>query len=93
MICSILDNDLYKLTMQMAVLELFPQASAEYRFTNRGNQRFTEEFVKELRRIIDEDIPALHLTDDEYEWLRRECPYFKPSYVEYLKINVLILWK
>ncbi|MBP1908419.1 nicotinate phosphoribosyltransferase [Methanolobus bombayensis] len=85
MICSILDNDLYKLTMQMAVLELFPQASAEYRFTNRGKQRFTPEFVEELKRIIKEDIPLLQLTDDEYRWLREECPYFKPSYVEYLK--------
>jgi nicotinate phosphoribosyltransferase len=71
--------------MQMAVLELFPQATAEYRFTNRGKQRFTREFVKELRRIIDEDITRLSLTDDEYTWLRTECPYFKPSYVEYLK--------
>ncbi|WMW22897.1 nicotinate phosphoribosyltransferase [Methanolobus mangrovi] len=85
MICSILDNDLYKLTMQMAILELFPQASAEYRFTNRGKQRFTNEFVEELRRIIDEDIPKLILTEEEYTWLRAECTYFKPSYVEYLK--------
>ncbi len=85
MICSILDNDLYKLTMQMAVLEIFPKANAEYRFTNRGTQRFTEEFVKELRRIVDEDMPKLSLTDDEYEWLRSECPFFKPSYVEYLR--------
>ncbi|MDG6244872.1 MAG: nicotinate phosphoribosyltransferase [Methanolobus sp.] len=85
MICSILDNDLYKLTMQMAVLELFPGTTAEYRFTNRGKQRFTQEFVKELRRIIDEDITRLSLTDDEYSWLRKKCAYFKPSYVEYLK--------
>jgi nicotinate phosphoribosyltransferase len=85
LICSILDNDLYKLTMQMAVLELFPQATAEYRFTNRGKQRFTEEFVEELRRIIKEDITELRLTEDEYTWLKAECPYFKPSYIEYLK--------
>ena len=85
MICSILDNDLYKLTMQMAVLELFPQASAEYHFINRGKQRFTQEFVDELRRIIDEEMPLLHLSDDEYDWLKVECPYFKPSYIEYLK--------
>lgn len=85
MIRSILDNDLYKLTMQMAILELFPQAFAEYRFTNRGKQCFTKQFVEELRRIIDEDIPKISLTEDEYTWLKAECPYFKPSYVEYLK--------
>lgn len=85
MIRSILDNDLYKLTMQMAVLELFPDAVAEYRFTNRGTQRFTEDFVRELRRVIDEDIPALALTDEEYRWLKTQCPYFKPMYLEHLK--------
>ena len=61
MIKSILDNDLYKFTMQLAVLELFPNAEAEYRFTNRGHQRFSEEFVEELERIINEDISGLKL--------------------------------
>ena len=69
----------------MAVLELFPQATAEYRFTNRGEQRFTLEFVGELKRLIKEEIPLFRVTDDEYKWLKAECPYFKPSYVEYLR--------
>ncbi|WP_445475346.1 nicotinate phosphoribosyltransferase [Methanococcoides methylutens] len=85
MIRSILDNDLYKFTMQMAVLELFPDARAEYHFINRGKQRFTDEFVAELQRTIDEDIVGLALTDEEYLWLKKECPFFKPSYIEYLK--------
>jgi nicotinate phosphoribosyltransferase len=71
--------------MQMAVLELFPQATAEYRFTNRGGQRFTPEFVEELKRLIKEEIPLFRLTDNEYTWLKAECPFFKPSYVEYLR--------
>jgi len=82
---SILDNDLYKFTMQMAVLELFPKAEAEYRFTNRGSQRFSEEFVEELRRVIDEEISGLKLTEDEYSWLGEHCPFLKPMYLEYLK--------
>lgn len=85
MIRSILDNDLYKFTMQMAVLELFPDAVAEYRFTNRGTQRFTEDYVRELRRVIDEDISALALRENEYQWLKEKCPYFKPMYLEHLK--------
>ncbi|HWR25873.1 MAG TPA: nicotinate phosphoribosyltransferase [Methanosarcina sp.] len=85
MINSILDNDLYKFTMQLAVLELFPKAEAEYRFINRGPQRFSIEFVKELRRIIDEEISKLKLTEDEYYWLSMHCPYLKPMYLEYLK--------
>jgi len=78
---SILDNDLYKFTMQMAVLELFPDARAEYRFINRGGQSFTDEFVNELRRIIDEDISKMALSEDESIWLKDNCPFFKPSYI------------
>ncbi|MCD4731037.1 MAG: nicotinate phosphoribosyltransferase [Bacteroidales bacterium] len=85
MIRSILDNDLYKFTMQMAVLEQFPDAQAEYRFTNRGEHHFTEEFVVELRRIIDEDIPNVVLTVEEYQWLRDTCSFFKAGYLEYLR--------
>lgn len=85
MIKSILDNDLYKFTMQMAVLELFPKAEAEYRFTNRGSQRFSEEFVEELRRVVDEEISELKLTEEEYCWLGENCPFLKPMYLEYLK--------
>jgi nicotinate phosphoribosyltransferase len=71
--------------MQMAVLELFPDARAEYHFINRGTQSFTDEFVNELRRIIDEEISKMALSEDEYIWLKANCPFFKPSYVEYLK--------
>lgn len=85
MIKSILDNDLYKFTMQLAVLELFPKAEAEYRFTNRGSQRFSGEFVDELKRIIKEEFPKLALTEEEYNWLSEHCPYLKPMYLEYLK--------
>ncbi|MGB9938971.1 nicotinate phosphoribosyltransferase [Methanosarcina sp.] len=85
MIKSILDNDLYKFTMQLAVLELFPKAEAEYRFTNRGPQRFSAEFVEELERFIGEEISKLALTEEEYNWLSEHCPYLKPMYLEYLK--------
>jgi nicotinate phosphoribosyltransferase len=82
---SILDNDLYKFTMQLAVLELFPKAEAEYRFTNRGSQHFSVEFVKELQSIIKEEMSRLKLTEDEYAWLSKHCSYLKPMYLEYLK--------
>lgn len=85
MIESILDNDLYKFTMQLAVLELFPKAEAEYRFINRGAQRFSTQFVEELRRVINDEISKLSLTEEEYCWLSENCPYLKPMYLEYLK--------
>jgi nicotinate phosphoribosyltransferase len=82
---SILDNDLYKFTMQLAVLELFPKAEAEYRFTNRGTQRFSTEFVEKLEKIISDEISKLALTEGEYNWLSENCPYMKPMYLEYLR--------
>ncbi len=85
MIQSILDNDLYKLSMQMAVLELFPEARVEYRFINRGGQRFNEKFVKDLRNILDVHFPKITLTEEECSWLKAVCPFFKPMYLEYLK--------
>jgi len=37
MIHSLLDNDLYKFTMQQAVLERYPDATAEYTFIDRDS--------------------------------------------------------
>jgi len=81
---SLLDNDLYKFTQQQAVLELFPNTNVEYRFKNRGKQRFTKEFLVELENQINR-ISELKLTAYEYLWLKENIPFFKPSYLEYLK--------
>ena len=60
-IASILDNDLYKFTMQQAVLELFPQAAATYEFINRReSDRFDERFFRALLAAIGE-LPRLRL--------------------------------
>lgn len=41
---SLIDTDLYKLTQQQAVIELFPRAVVKYRFFNRGNTKFPYHF-------------------------------------------------
>lgn len=81
---SLLDTDLYKLTMCNAVLELFPDVEVEYRFKNRGIQRFNKHFLTELQKQI-QLMSTISLTDMEYSWILEKIPFFKPSYVEYLR--------
>lgn len=82
MITSLLNTDLYKLTMQQAVLELYPDVVAEYRFTNRGSQRFNEFFLRDLQREID-SFAGLCLKFAERDFIAK-LPFFKRSYISYL---------
>ena len=85
MITSILDNDLYKFTMQQAVLELHPDAEVTYQFINRcPSDRFNQEFFRALREAV-EQMPRLQLQDDARLFLQKQCPYLKPAYLDYLK--------
>ena len=81
---SLLDSDLYKFTMCNAVLHLFPDADVEYRFKNRGSQRFNTAFLAELKRQI-QLMSTISLSDIEYSWIKENIPFFSPTYVEYLK--------
>jgi len=80
---SILDTDLYKFTMQQAVLERYPDVNVTYKFTNRGEHRFTASFVSRLIDAIDK-MKYVKLTDDEYEYLKT-LRFFKPAYLEYIR--------
>ena len=82
---SILDTDTYTFSLQNAILELFPDAIAEYRFFNRGKHAFTKALVDELTFQINEVFPSFALTQDEYKWFKDKCKYLKPWYFEYLK--------
>jgi len=81
---SILDNDLYKISMMNYVLELFPNTFATYKFKNRGEQRFNQEFLSALRLQIN-SLADLKLTNEEYVYLKNTFPYLTPGYIEYLK--------
>ena len=84
MINSILDTDTYKLTMNQAVLELFPDVDVEYVFSNRNlNMTFTTEAASEIRRRIDA-MASLQLSPLEYEYVKG-LRFVKPMYAEYLR--------
>lgn len=85
MIHSILDSDLYKFTMQQAVLECFPNTEATYRFTNRDlGMTFNKTAIEAIREAVYE-MKFLKLTEKEFQFLQTVCSFFKPMYLEYLR--------
>ncbi|TPX38119.1 nicotinate phosphoribosyltransferase [Synchytrium microbalum] len=81
---SILDNDLYKFTMQNAVLALYPNIQVTYRFKNRNlKQAFTKEAFDILQARVN-GLSELVLHADEEAWMKTNLP-FPESYFTYLK--------
>ena len=82
---SILDNDLYKFTMQMAVLANFPNTKVSYEFkdrrpTGKFNNAFCNAFEHELQCMA-----QLQLHDDEIEFIKQKLPFLnRPDYIAYL---------
>ncbi|WDP90850.1 MAG: nicotinate phosphoribosyltransferase [Desulfobacter sp.] len=83
MILSILDNDLYKFTMQQAVCRLYPHARAEYELTNRGATPFPPGFADAVQGEI-QKMADLALDSKQKKWLARTCPFFSPDYLDFL---------
>ncbi len=83
MIKSIIDNDLYKFTMQNAVIKIFPRAKVRYQFINRGKTAFPEGFAEQLRKEIAK-MSELALTKNEKGFLKNNCPYLDPTYLDFL---------
>ncbi|KAI9066123.1 nicotinate phosphoribosyltransferase [Trametes sanguinea] len=81
---SMLDTDLYKFTMQQAVLQHFPAVEGTYRFTHRDKDVFfTRACYDRFQRSVSQ-FSKVQLRQEERNWLAKACPYLKPSYLEYL---------
>lgn len=81
---SILDNDFYKITMQNAVVKLFPSQIVKYEFINRGKHQFPEGFAAELRCAVN-SMAELHLSKDEKKFMAKTCPYIDLPYLDFLE--------
>ncbi|KAF8938631.1 nicotinate phosphoribosyltransferase [Haplosporangium gracile] len=83
---SILDNDLYKFTMQQAVLQHYPHTPCSYHFTNRSplRARLPRVALPWLRQKID-SMSDLRLTKEERKFLEARCPYLTGSYLDWLE--------
>ncbi len=83
-VISFLDTDLYKLTMQCAVLKYYPDVPVTYAFTNRTPEKklsrkafhWLEDQVRKLGNIS--------LSIDELHYLKEHCPYLSPAYLDFL---------
>jgi len=83
MIDSILDTDLYKLTMAQAVLCEFPEVEAKYEFINRDKSRkFNSEFADRLCKAVDL-MSTLELRPAERAYLET-LPYFSREFLAWL---------
>jgi len=81
---SLLDNDLYKITMQKAVLQHYPDAWVTYKFTNRNlNMKFNgaayNAIVENIKAMAD-----LALTVNEFLYLK-DYKFLDVGYLEYLR--------
>lgn len=82
---SIIDNDLYKFTMQQGVVELFQRNYVKYNFIMRGDTRFPDGFDVRLRQEL-KKMERLELKQDEALFLTLMCGSFlKPTYIDFLK--------
>ncbi|EFX00922.1 nicotinate phosphoribosyltransferase [Grosmannia clavigera kw1407] len=84
-VISFLDTDLYKLTMQCAVLKYYKDVPVTYSFTNRTPEK---KLSRTAFRWLSEQINKLgniSLQDEEQAFLRTHCPYLNDAYLDFLK--------
>ncbi|KAK5000342.1 hypothetical protein LTR28_013101, partial [Elasticomyces elasticus] len=84
-IFSLLDTDLYKLTMQCAVLKHYPDVQVTYALTNRThdmklNRAAYRWLQKQIARLAN-----IRLSDEEERFLREKCSYMNEPYYTFIR--------
>ena len=80
---TLLDTDLYKFTTSYAYIKLFPYAMGKFSFHDRNETEYTEEFLERLKNEIDK-LSRLRLTEEELEYMTRQCRFLPRVYWEWL---------
>lgn len=83
-IFSILDTDLYKLTMQCAILKYLPDVHVTYAFTNRTPDMCLNRAAFQWLQDQIAKLANVSLTLQELEYLQKTCPYFNKTYLHFL---------
>lgn len=84
-ISSLLDTDLYKLTMQSAVLKYFPQTQVTYNFTNRTPHMKLNRAAFNWLEAQVERLGNITLSPEELEYLENTCAYLSEAYLHFMK--------
>ncbi|KAF2109605.1 nicotinate phosphoribosyltransferase [Lophiotrema nucula] len=83
-IFSLLDTDLYKLTMQCVILKFFPDVPVTYSFTNRTpDKKLSRAAFRWLEAQV-EKLENVSLSADELKFLENTCAYLSPQYLSFL---------
>ncbi len=81
---TLLDNDLYKFTMQQAILHNYSGAIVRYKFVCRNkNITFTEEEVEQIKEEV-KNLCCLSFSNAEIIYLC-DFEYFKNDYIDFLR--------
>ncbi|ODV86955.1 hypothetical protein CANARDRAFT_27297 [[Candida] arabinofermentans NRRL YB-2248] len=84
-IVSLLDTDLYKLTMHAAIYSNFPTATCEFVYTNRTpSMKLNEEAIEWLKFQINK-LGDLRFSKEEIEYLKSAVPYLPSKYFEFME--------
>lgn len=83
MINSILDNDLYKFTMQQVVFNNFPNIPVEYDLSIRSKDIDLRVFKKDIEREI-QQLNYLQLSPEEYTYLKT-IRFLSKNYIDWLR--------
>jgi nicotinate phosphoribosyltransferase len=84
MIHSLLDTDLYKLTMWQAALHQFPTITVKYEFKCRNHADWTPALVDEIAHEIAK-FCELRFSSDELDYLR-SFSFFKEGFLSFLSL-------
>lgn len=80
---TLLDTDLYKFTTSYAYIKLFPYAMGKFTFNDRNETEYTEDFLETLKAEIHK-LSRLRLTEEELEYMTRNCRFLPRVYWEWL---------
>ena len=80
---SMLDTDLYKFTTSYAYIKLFPHALGTFKFVDRDNTEYGEDFIKMFKEEI-KQMKNVRLTNEELEFMSNTCKFMPRVYWEWL---------